>query len=84
MKAMKAKDSESLVLACNGTGSHTLSISIIGTAAALMCFKPPRPGFTLPYFRQKSAWMDALVHDKCFNTVFFRKHRQERVARSSS
>ncbi|KAK1862528.1 hypothetical protein I4F81_005096 [Pyropia yezoensis] len=69
-KAMKAKDRVTLVLACNATGNHKVPISIIGSAAVPLCFKPPRPGCPLPYFSQNSAWMDSVVYEKWFNTVF--------------
>lgn len=69
-KAMKAKDRVALVLACNATGTHKVPISIIGSAAVPLCFKPPRPGCPLPYFSQKSAWMDSIVYEKWFNNVF--------------
>ena len=69
-KAMKAKDRVTLVLACNATGSHKLPIAIIGSAAVPLCFKPPRASCPLPYFNQKSAWMDSVVYQKWFTSVF--------------
>eukprot|EP00168_Porphyra_purpurea_P018752 TRINITY_DN7135_c0_g1_i1.p1 TRINITY_DN7135_c0_g1~~TRINITY_DN7135_c0_g1_i1.p1 ORF type:complete len:534 (-),score=5.13 TRINITY_DN7135_c0_g1_i1:258-1859(-) len=74
-KAMKAKDRVTLVLACNATGSHKIPVAIIGSAAVPFFFKPPRSGRPLPYFSQKSAWMDGEVHEKWFNTVFVREVR---------
>ena len=69
-KAMKAKDRVTLVLACNATGTHKIPVAIIGTAQVPVCFKPPRVACPLPYFNQKSAWMDADVYEKWFTTVF--------------
>ena len=67
---MKAKDRVTLVLACNATGSHKIPVAIIGSAAVPLCFKPPRAKCPLPYFSQQSAWIDAVVYEKRFNTVF--------------
>jgi len=67
---MKSPDHVTLVLACNSTGSHKLPVAIIGSAAVPQCFKPPLIRCRLPYFSQKSAWMDAVVYEKWFNTMF--------------
>jgi len=69
-KAIKSKDRVTLVFACHLTGSHKLPVAIIGSAAVPQCFRPPRNRCRLPYFSQKSAWMDAVVYEKWFNTVF--------------
>jgi len=69
-KAMKDKDRVTLVLAVNATGSHKIPVAVIGKAAVSVCFKPPRAPCPLPYFSQKSAWMDGEVYEKWFNTVF--------------
>jgi len=69
-KAMKDKDRVTLVLAVNATGSHKIPVAVIGKAAVAVCFKPPRAPCPLPYFSQKSAWMDREVYKKWFSTVF--------------
>jgi len=69
-KAMKAKDRVTLVLACNATGTHKVPVAIIGTAEVPLCFKRPRSLCPLPYFNQKTAWMDADVYEKWFKTIF--------------
>ena len=69
-KAMKNKDRVTLVLAVNATGSHKIPVAVIGKAAVPLCFKSPRAPCPLPYFSQQSAWMDGVVYEKWFNTVF--------------
>ena len=44
--------------------------AIIGTAQVSLCFKRPPSPCPLPYFNQKSAWMDADVYEKWFKKVF--------------
>jgi len=67
---MKAKDLVTLVTACNATGTHKVPVAIIGTAQVPLCLKRPRSPCPLPYFNQKSAWMDADVYEKWSKTVF--------------
>jgi len=69
-KAMKAEDRTILVLACNATGTYKLPIAIIEKPQQSLCFKPPRRPCPLPYFSQKSAWMDADILKSWFETVF--------------
>lgn len=69
-KAMKAKDRVTFVLACNATGSHKIPVAMIGKAKQPLCFQPPRRPCPLPYFSQKSAWMDAEIFKSWFETVF--------------
>jgi len=69
-KAMNSKDRVTLVFACNSTGSHKLPVAISGSAAVRQCLKPPRNRCPLPDVSQKSAWMNAVVYEKWFNTVF--------------
>lgn len=69
-KAMKAKDRVTLVLACNATGTHKIPVAIIGKAKRPLCFKLIRAACALPYFAQKSAWMDKKVNKMWFESVF--------------
>jgi len=69
-KAMKSKDRVTLVLARNATGTHKITIAIIGKAKQPLCFKRPRQPCPLPYFFQESAWMDGSVYKSWFETVF--------------
>jgi len=69
-KDMKAKARVTLVLACNATGTHKISVAMIGKAKQPLCFKPPRQACPLPYFSQPSAWMDGDVFKSWFETVF--------------
>jgi len=50
IKAMKAKDHVTLVLAVNARWSHKISVAAIGKAAASFCLKPPRVPWPLFYF----------------------------------
>jgi len=67
---MKAKDRITLVLVCKATGTHKIPIAIIGKPQQPLCFMPPRRPCPLPYFSQKSAWMDADIFKFWFETVF--------------
>jgi len=69
-KAMKAKERITLVMACNATGNNKIPVAIIGKAKEPLCFKPPRRPSPLPYFSQKSAWMDSDIFKSWFETVF--------------
>jgi len=54
----------------SSTGTHKVLDAIIGTAQVSICFKRPPSPCPLPYFSQKSAWMDADVYEKWFKKVF--------------
>jgi len=69
-KAMKAKERITPVLACNATGNHNIPVAIIGKAKEPLCFKPPRRPSPLPFFSQKSAWMDSDIFKPWFETIF--------------
>jgi len=64
IKAMKAKDHVTLVLAVNDTWSHQISVASIGKAAAPFCFKAPRVPCPLSYFFHILAWMDGELYEK--------------------
>jgi len=69
-KAMRAKDRVTAVLCVNADGSHKLPIAIIGKAVRLLCFRPPAPGFPLPYFSQVNLCMDGPTMAFWFASVF--------------
>ena len=45
-------------------------MAFIGKAAVPVCFKAPRDPCPLPFFSLKSAWMDGVIYEKWFDTVF--------------
>jgi len=69
-KDLKAKDRTTLVLACNATGTYKIPIAIVEKPQQPLRFKPPRRPGPLPYFSQKSAWMDVDILKSWFETVF--------------
>lgn len=69
-RAMKAKDRVTLVLACNATGTHKISLAVVGKAEQPQCFQRPRAPCPLPQLSHKSAWMNSNVFKSWFETVF--------------
>ena len=69
-KSMRAKDRVTAVLCVNADGSHKLPIAIIGKAVRPLCFRPPAPGFPVPYFSQVNLWMDGTTMALWFASVF--------------
>lgn len=57
-KSMSSKDCVTLVLCTNADASHKLPVAMIGSAASPLCFRGAGNACPLPYFSQKSAWMD--------------------------
>jgi len=76
-KAMKAKDRVTLVLAVNSTGSRKIPVAVIGKVAQPVCFKSPPDPCLLPYFSKASAWMDGIVYENWFKTVFLPAEGQD-------
>jgi len=82
-KSMKAKKRVTIVLAFNATGSKKVPVAIIGKAAPPLCFRRPGCASPLPYFSQRSSWMDGVVFKKWVYEVFLpfiRLHTTEKVA----
>lgn len=70
-KRMTAKDRVTLVITANATGTLKVPVAMIGKAKEPFCFRPPRGRASpLPYFSQTSAWMDANICQRWFDTVF--------------
>lgn len=68
IKALKAKDRVTHVLACNATGTHKIQVTLIGKAKEPVCFKRPRQPVPLQYFSQENAWTDGGVYKSWFET----------------
>lgn len=71
-KALRAKECVTAVLWVNADASHTLPFSIIGKAVRPLCFRPPHPVCSLPYFHQDNSWNDGPIIEQWFRTVCFR------------
>lgn len=69
-KAMRSKDRVTFTLFCNATGSHKYPITMIGKAANPLCFNGVGNRCPLPFFSQRSAWMDGHVLKRWFFEVF--------------
>lgn len=74
-KSMRSKDRMTLVLCTNADASHKLPVAMIGSAASPLCFRGAGNACPLPYFSQKSAWMDHHVYAEWFTTVFLAEIR---------
>jgi len=73
---MRAKDRVTAVLCVNADGSHKLPIAITGKAVRPLCFRPPAPGFPMPYFSQVNSWMDVPTMAHWFASVFVQEVRR--------
>ncbi|KAL5497334.1 hypothetical protein EMCRGX_G013794 [Ephydatia muelleri] len=69
-KQMKAKDRLTTILCVNATGTCKITPVIIGSAKNPRCFSRYPPVHALPYFQQKSAWSDSVLHKRWWNEVF--------------
>jgi len=69
-KTMKSKDRVTFTLCCIATGTHKEPVTMIGKVAQPMCFQCEGNASPLPYFSQKSAWIDASILKRWFEEVF--------------
>jgi len=74
--AMRATDHVTEALFVNADGSHKLPIAIIGKAVRPSCFRPPAPGFSVPYFSQVNLWMNGPTMAVWLASVFVQEVRR--------
>jgi hypothetical protein len=69
------KDRITLTVCCNATGTHKISLHMIGKPATPACIVGRE--WPLVYHNQKNAWMDRAVFMKWFDEVFYPEVRRK-------